>query len=47
MKQIVLPNIRHVACDEAVLLGAPVGEMSVDAVLSDKLAVLIIIIIII
>ena len=32
-------TIRHVACDEAVLLGAPVGEMSVDAVLSDKLAV--------
>ena len=36
----VMPNIRHIASGEAVLLGAPVGdEAAVDSVLSSKLAV--------
>ena len=36
----VLPNIRHIPCAEAVLLGAPIGdETSVDTVLSSKLVV--------
>ena len=36
----VMPNIRHIPCGEAVLLGAPVGnETAVDTVLSSKLAV--------
>jgi len=34
----VLPNIRHVPCGEAVLLGAPIGDQSaVDTVLNSKL----------
>jgi hypothetical protein len=38
--RVVLPNIRHIACGEALLLGAPVGdEKSVDIVLNGKLAV--------
>ena len=36
----VLPNVRHVPCREALLLGAPVGDAtSVDAVLDNKLTV--------
>ena len=36
----VMPNIRHIASGEAVLLGAPVGdETAVDSDLSSKLAV--------
>ena len=36
----ILPNIRHIPCAEAVLLGAPIGdETSVDTVLSSKLIV--------
>ena len=34
-----MPNIRHIPSDDAIMLGAPVGnESSVDMVLSDKLA---------
>ena len=36
----VMPNIRHIQCREAVLLGAPVGdEAAIDTVLSNKLSV--------
>lgn len=35
----VLPNIRHIPCSEAVLLGAPVGDSAVDTVLNSKLQV--------
>ena len=35
----VLPAIRHVPCNESILLGAPIGdETSVDAILNTKLA---------
>ena len=38
--RVVLPNIRHISCGDALLLGAPVGdERSVDTVLNGKLAV--------
>jgi hypothetical protein len=32
-----MPNIRHIPCGEAVLLGAPIGELSVDTILGSKL----------
>ncbi len=36
----VMPNIRHVPCGEAVLLGAPIGDSTtVDTVLNSKLTV--------
>jgi len=36
-----MPNIRHIPCSEAILLGAPVGdETAVDKVLSSKLTVI-------
>ena len=35
----VLPAIRHVPCNESILLGAPIGDdTSVDAILNTKLA---------
>jgi hypothetical protein len=38
--RVILPNIQHIPCGEALLLGAPVGdEKSVDAVLNGKLVV--------
>lgn len=38
--QAVMPNIRHIQCCEAVLLGAPIGDdTAIDTVLSSKLAV--------
>ena len=35
----VMPNIRHIQCGDAVLLGAPVGETAVNTVLNSKLDV--------
>ena len=36
--RVVLPNVRHIPCRDAVLLGAPVGDKSsVDMVLNNKL----------
>ena len=32
-----MPSIRHIPCSEAVLLGAPIGELSVDTILGSKL----------
>jgi len=38
--QAVLPNVRHVPCREAMLLGAPIGDKSsIDNALSDRLSV--------
>ena len=38
--QAIMPNILHVPCNEAVLLGAPIGdESAVNTVLHSKLAI--------